>query len=78
MGNFELTRLTTAQIRGKAPPSPIYYTLHLSTEATSKWFFVPRLSKGSLKIARVKTLAILWGYNFSLKPPIGTRSKANL
>ncbi len=41
-------------------------------------FFVPGLPKGSLEIARVGIPATLWGYNFVLRPPIGTKSKAKL
>jgi hypothetical protein len=57
-GNFGLIRLTTARTRGKPPPSPIYYTMHLSTKATSKWFFVLGLSKGSPETARVGLLQL--------------------
>ncbi len=39
MGDLGLTRLTTAQIRGKPPPSPIQYTLHHSAGVVSEWFF---------------------------------------
>jgi hypothetical protein len=46
--------------------------------ATSKWLFVPRLLKGSLETAMVGTLATLWGYNFMLRPLIGTRFEAKL
>jgi hypothetical protein len=52
--------------------------MHLSARATSKWLFVSGLSKRSLKIAKVGTPASLWGYNFMLRPLIGTRFKAKL
>ncbi len=77
-GDFRFTRLTTAQIRGKPLPSPIQYTLHLFARVSSKWLFVSGLLKGSPKIAKVRTLATLRGYNFALRPPMGTRYKAKL
>ncbi len=75
--DLELTRFTMARTQGKPPPSPIQYTLHLSIRPTSKWLFVPRLPKGSLETTRVGTLATLWGYNFVLRPLIGTGFEAN-
>jgi hypothetical protein len=77
-GDFGLTRLTTAWIRGKPPPFPIKYTLHLSVRATSKWLFVSGFLKRSPEIAMVGTLVTLRGYNFVLRPPIETRLKAKL
>ncbi len=54
-GNSGLTRLTTAQTRGKPPPSPIQYALRLSTTPASKWLLsrdsqggVPKLSQFGL------------------------------
>jgi hypothetical protein len=47
-------------------------------EATSKWLFVPGLSKRSPEIAKVGTLATLRGYKFSLRPLIGMKFEANL
>ncbi len=39
---------------------------------------VPGLPKGSPETAKVRTLTTLQGYNFFVRPPIGTRSKAKL
>ncbi len=78
MGDFGLTRLTTAWTWGKPPPSPINYTLQLSTGATSKWLFVPGLPSGSPEIPTTGILATLKAYNFLCKPPIAMRSKAKL
>jgi hypothetical protein len=36
VGNPGLTRLTTTRIRGKPPPSPIYYSLRFSASPTFK------------------------------------------
>jgi hypothetical protein len=36
-GQHRHTRLTMARTWGKPPPSPLYYTLWLATEPTSKW-----------------------------------------
>ncbi len=52
-GQLGHTRLTTARTWGKPPPSPLYYTMRLSTGGTSKWLFVPKLQQ--LGLAR------LWG-----------------
>ncbi len=40
-----LTRLTTARIRGKPPPSLLQYSLQLRAEATSKWLFFSGLPR---------------------------------
>ncbi len=48
MGNSGLTRLTTAQTRGKPPPSPIQYSLCLPAAPTSEWLFVPKLPRFGL------------------------------
>ncbi len=77
-GNSGLTRLTTAQIRGKPPPSPIQYFMCLHTAPTSEWLFVPGLPKRSPKTAKVWTSATLRDYNSLFRPRIGTRSKAKL
>ncbi len=77
-GNFGLTRLTMARTRGKPPPSPIQYILHLSVKATSKWLFVSGLPKGSPETTKVETPTTLRGYNFVFRLPIGTRSEAKL
>ncbi len=69
-GKLGLTRLTTARTWGKPPPSPLQYTLCLSTRPTSKWLFVPRLPSGSPEIAKIKTFATLGPHNFVCKPPI--------
>jgi hypothetical protein len=55
MGKLGLTRLTTARTWGKSPPSPLWYTLCLSTRPTSKWHFVPGLPSGSLEIPIIRT-----------------------
>jgi hypothetical protein len=47
MGNPGLTRLITAQIRGKPSPSPIYYSLCLSAAPTPNGF-VSRDSQGGV------------------------------
>jgi hypothetical protein len=53
-------------------------SLPLSVAPTSKWFFVPRLLRGSFETAKVWTLATLRDYNFLLKPSIEMGSKAML
>jgi hypothetical protein len=62
----------------KPPPSPLYYTMCLSTRPTSKWHFVPGLSSGSPKIAKVGTPMTLGLHNFACRPPIKMRSTAKL
>jgi hypothetical protein len=52
-----LTRLTTAWTWGKPPPSPLQYTLCLSTRPTSKWHF-----------AKVGTPATLAFHNVVCRP----------
>ncbi len=78
MGNYGLTRFTTARTRGKPPPSPIQYSLHLFAAPTSEWLFVPRLPRRNLEILSVWTLGTLQGHHSLLGPPIGMRSKTNL
>jgi hypothetical protein len=56
MGKFELTRLTTTRSWGKPPPSPLWYTMCLSTRPTFKWHFV----LGVLKFLKLGLLQ-LWG-----------------
>ncbi len=57
-------------------PHIVYFvTLH---RGYIQMVFFPGLPKGSLETDRVGILATLWGYNFMLRPPIGTRSKAKL
>ncbi len=58
-GKLRLTKLTTARTWGKPPPSPLYYTLCLSTRPTSKWHFVPGLPNGSPEIPKIRTPATL-------------------
>ncbi len=77
-GNVGLTRLTMAWTRGKPPPSPIQYTLHLSARTTSKWVFVSRFPKGNLETTKVGTPATLQGHNFVHRPLIGMTSKSKL
>ncbi len=52
-GQHGHTRLTTARTWGKPPPSPLQYTLWLSTKATSKWLFV-------LGVSKLAKLGLLW------------------
>ncbi len=75
---FGHTKLTTSRTWGKPPPSPLYYTLRLSTGVTSKWLFVPRLPLGSSKIPTTKTPTTLGAHNFLCRPLIAMRSKAKL
>ncbi len=70
-GDFRFTRLTTARIWGKPPPSPIQCTLHLPAGVASEWFFVSGLPVGSPEIAKVVTHATLQNHNFWCRPPIG-------
>ncbi len=76
--NSVLTRLTMARTRGKPPLSPMQYTIQLSTGATSKWLFVPRVPSGSPEILTTGFLATLRAYNFLCRPPIVMRSKEKL
>jgi len=78
MGDFGLTRLTTARTRGKPPPSPIYYSLCISATPTSEWLFLLGLPRRSLETISVWTPRTLQGHNSLLIPLIGMRSKANL
>ncbi len=79
-GEQRLTRLTTAQTWGKPSPSPLQYTLCLTTGVglAPKCHFVQGLPSGSFKIPKVVFLATLGAHNFVCKPPIGMRSKAKL
>jgi hypothetical protein len=56
-GQHGHTRLTTAQTWGKPPPSPLWYTLHLSKGPTFKWLFVPGLQ---LKVLQLCTNHLVW------------------
>jgi hypothetical protein len=76
-GQLILMRFTMAPTGGKPPPSPLWYTLHLSMGATSKWLFVPGLPNGSPKIPMTRTLATLGAHNFACKPLIVMRFKAS-
>ncbi len=73
-----LTKLTMGRTRGKSPPFPIQYSLHLSAAPTSEWLFVPGFLKKNPKTVSIWTPATLQGYNSLLRPLIGTRSKVNL
>ncbi len=73
-----LTRLTTAHIRGKPPPSPIQYYLCFSATTTSEWLFIPGLPRRSPKTVPIWTPGTLQVHNSLLRPSIGMRSKANL
>ncbi len=75
---FRFTRLMTTWTWGKPPPSPLQYTLCLSTKPTSKWHFVSGLPNGSPKIAKIRTFATLEARNFACKPRIEMRSIAKL
>jgi hypothetical protein len=59
-GQLGLTRLTTAQTWGKPPPSPLLYTLCLSTRSTSKWHFVPGLPVPQMGVSKLLKLRLLW------------------
>ncbi len=61
------TRLTIARTRGKPPPSPLQYTLHLSTGPTSKWLFFP-----GTPISRQQGLPQLWS-PITLRTDLGSR-----
>jgi hypothetical protein len=75
---FGLTRLTTTWTWGKPPPSPFYYTLRLSTGATSKWFFVLGFPSGNPEIPTTRISATLGAHNFVCKPLITMRYETNL
>ncbi len=77
-GNLGLTRLITARIRGKPPPSPMQYTLHLRTRVASEWLFVLGFPNGSPKITKVGSPTTLWDYNVLCRPPIRMRFKLKL
>jgi hypothetical protein len=77
-GDSGFTRLITAWTRGKQPPSPILYTLQLSTGAISKWLFVLGLPNGSLEILTTRTPATLKAHNFLCRPLITMRYEAKL
>ncbi len=77
-GKLGLAKLTMAWTWGKPPPSPLQYSLHLSTRATSKWHFVLRLPSGSPKIPTTGIPATLGAHNFVCRPLIAMRSKAKL
>ncbi len=77
-GQPQTHKLTTAQTRGKPPPSPLQYSLQLFTGATSKWHFVPRLPRGSPEIPTIRSPPTLGAHNFTCKPPITMRSKIKL
>jgi hypothetical protein len=80
-GNFGLTRFTTAQTRGKPPPSPIQYSLHYSATLTSKWHFsrnsqggIPKLSQFGLPglwqfITPCSDLRLGWGLKQTCSSP---------
>jgi hypothetical protein len=58
MGNYGLTRLTTARTRGKPPPSPIQYSMCLFAAPTPEWLFVPGLPRRSPKLPRFGVLEL--------------------
>ncbi len=62
----------------KPPPSPLQYTLCLSTGATSKWLFVPGLPRGSPEIPTSRTPTTLRADNLACRPAIAMRTKAKL
>jgi hypothetical protein len=53
---LRFTRLTTVRTWTKPPPSPLYYTLCLSTRPISKWFFVLGLQMGVPKFPKLRLL----------------------
>jgi hypothetical protein len=65
-----------ARTWGKPPPSPLYYSLWLSTGATSKWHFVPRLPSGP-EIPTARTLVTLGPHNFVCRSLITMIFKKN-
>ncbi len=75
---FGLIRFATARTWGKPPPSPLQYTLCLSTRPTSKWLFVLGLPSGSLEITKVGTSKTLGPHNFVCRPPIEMRHETKL
>jgi len=58
------------------PPYSILYTSPRGPHPND--FFVPRLPSGSFEIAKVGTLVTLGRHNFTCKPLIEMRSKAEL
>jgi len=77
-GYLGLIWLTTTQTRGKPPPSPIYYSMHLSAALASKWLFFPGLPKWSPETIPIWTPGTLGAHNFSPQTWIGTRSEPKL
>ncbi len=69
-GQLKLTRLTTVRTWGKPPPSPLQYTLRLSTRPTSKIL--------TIGTPTTWTSATLGAYNFACRPVIEMSSKAKL
>jgi len=78
LGFTGLTRLTTTRTWRKPPPSPLSYTLRLSTRPTSKWHFVLKLPSGSPKIVKVRTPTTLGTHNFTCKHRIEMRFETKL
>ncbi len=76
--NSGLTKLITAQIQKKPPPSPIQYSLHLSTAPTSEWLFVLGFPRKSPKTIPVWTFGTLRNHNSLPRPLIKMRSETNL
>jgi hypothetical protein len=62
------TRLTMARTWGKPPPSPLYYTLCLSTGPASKWLFFP----GRVPKSRQRGLPGLWS-PITLRAGLGSK-----
>ncbi len=75
MGKHGFTKLTTTQTQGKPPPSPLQYTMCLTTRPTPKCHFVSGLPSGSPEIPKVGTSMTLGAHNFVCKPPIEMKSK---
>ncbi len=67
-----------AQTQGKPPPSPIQYSLCLSTAPTSEWLFVPGLPRRSPEIVSIWTPKTLGVHNSFLRPLIEMKFKAKL
>ncbi len=77
-GNLDSQDSPRPKLWGKPPPSPLQYTLCLSTKATSKCLFVLGLPIGSFEIVKVGTPATFGPHNFVCRPPTEMRSKTKL
>jgi hypothetical protein len=78
MGKPGLTRLIIAQTWGKAPPSPLYYSLCMATWQHPNVILSQDSQVGSPKILEIKLLAILEAHNILCRPLIEVRFKETL